>query len=287
VVRHDGITPTFSRTQVIPGLTGSAIVIAVALALGVRGAAPAGAAAHMPPGPAVAAKHQASALTRCLRWARRSRLPGRRARRRRACRHAAAQKRTRANPSRSALFGVSTGGAIPNEDPATLGRDLDADRRLGAGWLRLDVNWAMIQDAGPRSYNWAPIDRVVRGATGRGLRVLGTIVYTPRWARPRGTAATYGPDPGRYAAFAAAAVRHYAAMGVHAYEVWNEPNNSGAWSPKPDPAAYTRLLKAAYPAIKGADPGATVLTGGTGPAPNNGVEIPALDFVTAIYADGG
>ena len=131
MVRHDGTTPTFSRTRVIPGLTGTAIVIAVALAIGVRGAAPAGAAAHMPPGPAVAAKHQASALTRCLRWARRSRLARRRARRRRACRHAAAQKQRRANPSRSALFGVSTGGAIPNEDPATLGRDLDADRRLG------------------------------------------------------------------------------------------------------------------------------------------------------------
>jgi hypothetical protein len=76
-------------------------------------------------------------------------------------------------------------------------------------------------------------------------------------------------------------------MGVHSYELWNEPNNVGAWTPKPDPAAYTRLLKAAYPAIKGADPQATVLTGGTGPAPNDGTQIPPLDFLNGIYVNGG
>jgi hypothetical protein len=150
----------------------------------------------------------------------------------------------------------------------------------------VDINWATIQDHGPASYNWAPIDRVVQGATARGLKVLGTINYTPGWARPAGTAATHAPDPATYAAFAATAARHYAALGVHSYEVWNEPNQSGAWTPKPDPAAYTHLLRAAYPAIKSADPQATVLTGGTGPAPNDGTQIPPLDFLNAIYANG-
>jgi hypothetical protein len=76
-------------------------------------------------------------------------------------------------------------------------------------------------------------------------------------------------------------------MGVHSYEVWNEPNNRGAWTPRPNPAVYTQLLKAAYPAIKGADPQATVLTGGTGPAPNDGTQIPPMDFLNAVYANGG
>src|SRR5205085_4468368 len=61
----------------------------------------------------------------------------------------------------------------------------------------------------------------------------------------------------------------------------------GAWTPRPDPAAYTRVLKAAYPAIKGADPQATVLTGGTGPAANDGTQIAPLDFLNAVYANGG
>jgi hypothetical protein len=74
---------------------------------------------------------------------------------------------------------------------------------------------------------------------------------------------------------------------VHSYEVWNEPNQSGAWTPKPDAAAYTLLLKAAYPAIKAADPQSTVMTGGTGPAPNDGTQIAPLDFLNAVYANGG
>jgi hypothetical protein len=76
-------------------------------------------------------------------------------------------------------------------------------------------------------------------------------------------------------------------LGVHSYEVWNEPNQTGAWTPRPNAATYTQLLKAAYPAIKGADPQATVLTGGTGPTPNDGTQIPPLDFLNAIYANGG
>jgi hypothetical protein len=218
-------------------------------------------------------------------------LRSRRAARRRACLRAArAKRRRRASPrptAGSGLFGVAEDGAIINEDPATLNRDLDAIQRLHAAWLRMDVSWATIQYAGPASYDWGRVDRVVQGAIARGMKVLGTINFTPSWARPSGTGVTYAPDPAQYAAFAATAARHYAGMGVHAYEVWNEPNQAGAWTPRPDAGAYTRLLKAAYPAIKGADPQATVLTGGTGPAPSDGLQIAPLDFLNGIYANGG
>jgi hypothetical protein len=117
--------------------------------------------------------------------------------------------------------------------------------------------------------------------------VLGGIVYTPSWARPAGSSATWGPDPSAYASFAAAAVRHYAALGVHAYEVWNEPNTPSSWKPAPSPAAYAAVLKAAYVAIKGADPSATVLTGATAPAPSDGTSYSPVDFLRGIYANGG
>ena len=236
------------------------------------------------------------ALARCLRRARKARSRHLRAVRRRACLRAARAKPRRpasapppapTAPKSAGVFGIAEKGGIQGEDPATLGRDLDAIQRLHATWLRSDINWAVIQAAGPASYNWDPIDRVIQGAVARGMKVLGTINFTPSWARPPGTDATYRPDPAQYAAFAATAARHYAAMGVHAYEVWNEPNNVGAWTPRPDPAAYTQVLKAAYPAIKGADPQATVLTGGTGPAPNDGTQIAPLDFLNAVYANGG
>ena len=185
------------------------------------------------------------------------------------------------------VFGVSTGGAIQNEDATTLGRDLDGIAGTRTRWVRVDINWAQIQGGGPSSYYWAAVDRVVQGATARGIKVLGTILYTPAWARPSGTSASYGPDPSQYAAFAATAARHYAAMGVHAYEIWNEPNNVAFWTPKPDPAAYTRMLKAAYAAIKGADAQATVVTGGTAPEPSDGTQVAPVDFLRGIYANGG
>ena len=112
-------------------------------------------------------------------------------------------------------------------------------------------------------------------------------MYTPGWARPSGTSATYGPDPAKFAAFAKVAASHYSALGVHAYEVWNEPNIKSFWTPSPNVGDYTRLLKAAYPAIKGADPQATVLSGGTAPAPDDGTSYSPVSFLKGIYTNGG
>ncbi len=185
------------------------------------------------------------------------------------------------------IFGISVGGDIAGLGSMALKKELDAIEAAGARWLRMDINWAQIQDHGPTRYEWGPVDKVVKGATARGIKVLGVIEYTPRWARPPGTPPTHGPDPATYANFARKAAAHYSALGVHAYEVWNEPNIPGFWTPRPDPAHYTRLLRAAYPAIKQADPKATVLTGGTAPAFSDGTTYWPTDWLLQIYANGG
>jgi polysaccharide biosynthesis protein PslG len=185
------------------------------------------------------------------------------------------------------MFGISAGGDLQNEDAATLGRDLDEMEALDARWVRMDINWGVVQANGPSSYNWGPFDRVIDGATDRGIDVVAVIERTPGWARPAGTSSTFGPDPAKYAAFVGKAVARYAAMGVHTYEVWNEPNIPAFWTPSPDPVAYTKLLKAAYPEIKAADPEATVLTGGTAPAGTNGTTFSPVDFLRAVYDNGG
>jgi hypothetical protein len=192
-----------------------------------------------------------------------------------------------ANPFGPGMFGISTGGTIQDQSARKIGRDLDLIREAGARWVRIDINWAQIQAGGPTSYDWGPIDRVVRAATARELKVLGLIVYTPEWARAPGADASYGPDPATYAAFANQAVEHYAAMGVHHYEIWNEPNIARFWQPSPDPVAYTHLLKAAYLAIKQADPRATVLTAGTAPSYTDGTNYSPVDFLRGIYDNGG
>ena len=50
-------------------------------------------------------------------------------------------------------------------------------------------------------------------------------------------------------------VRRYRKMGVHTYEIWNEPNTARFWALAERSAAqYAELLAAAYPAVKAADP---------------------------------
>ena len=184
------------------------------------------------------------------------------------------------------MFGLAAGGTLQNESATQLASDLTIDQAAGSKWLRVDINWAQIQAAGPSSYSWSNIDAVVQGAESHGMNVLGVIVYNPSWNRPAGTAATYGPTASSYATFAQTAVAHYSAMGVHAYEIWNEENSLASWTPAPSPTNYAALLQAAYPAIKAADPTATVVTGGLSPAPTDGTNYAPVDFLKAVYAAG-
>jgi hypothetical protein len=74
---------------------------------------------------------------------------------------------------------------------------------------------------------------------------------------------------------------------VGAYEVWNEPNYYVAYSPAPDPAGYTALLKAAYPAIKEGDPNAEVIGAVVGSTLTWGnYTMNPVDFIQQMYADG-
>jgi hypothetical protein len=70
-------------------------------------------------------------------------------------------------------------------------------------------------------------------------------------------------DPSDFGQALQALAQRYVARSGVAWEVWNEPNDAHFWdSPGgPDPAAYTRLLRAAYTGIKAGSPWATVLGG--------------------------
>ncbi len=91
------------------------------------------------------------------------------------------------------------------------------------------------------------------------MDVLATLLWTPDWAnRGRGEAT----PPSRAAAFrwiARRTARHFRGR-VLAWEIWNEPNDKHFW--RGSARRYTRLLRAAYPAIKAGDPNATVVFGG-------------------------
>jgi hypothetical protein len=159
----------------------------------------------------------------------------------------------------------------------------------GGTYVRIDVDWWVVQWRDRDTWDWGEIDRLVDAVRARGMRVLGILDYTPPWARPAGTSGKHPPtDLADYARFAGAAVTRYAPRGVHHWEIWNEPNTSWFWEPAPDPAAYARMLQAAYPAIKAVDPGATVITGGLSPAPDaaDGSLMSPNVFLGGVYAAG-
>jgi hypothetical protein len=195
-----------------------------------------------------------------------------------------------AGPTLNGRFGIAAGGAIQNF-PADLGRYMDALKGGGAQWVRIDINWESIQYLGPTSYNWTPFDNVVNAARARGLNVLGTILFTPPWARPAGTPGTTPPtNLTDYQTFTRAAVQHYGPLGVHAWEIWNEPNISAFWAPGPDAARYTQMLKLAYAAIKQLDPTAVVISAGLSPYGSYGQfdaqHMNPINFLQNMYANG-
>jgi hypothetical protein len=191
-------------------------------------------------------------------------------------------------PAIGASAGFAEGDRLLWRSDADLDRELDGIAATGARWLRVDVDWSVVERQ-QSVYDWQVIDRVIFRARDRGLNVLGMLAYTPAWARPTGTTDKHPPtDPRPFAAFARAAVERYAPHGVSAWEIWNEPNHRPFWQPQPDVPAYVRLLQAAYGAVKSADPGAQVITAGLSPAPDSsdGSAIAPATFVSQMYAYG-
>jgi hypothetical protein len=96
-----------------------------------------------------------------------------------------------------------------------------------------------------------------------GVKPVLVVMGAPSWANgssdrlvPPRSAADFGAFIGTFASRLRGKVA--------AYEIWNEPDETAFWhGGSPDVAKYAALLKAAYPAVKGADPSATVVTGPT------------------------
>lgn len=185
-------------------------------------------------------------------------------------------------------YGFSAGDLVDLNATALASRLADI-KSMGAKWVRMDMSWSRVQAAGPTSWNWKDYDRVTTAVQNAGLKMLAILDYTPKWAWTPGC--TIGQecapaDTTKFAAYAAAAVARYKTKGVTHWEIWNEPNKAGSWAPKPNPAAYTRLLIATYNAIKAKDAQAFVITGGFSPAYTEPGQIAPSEFLNAMYANG-
>src|SRR5215218_7840293 len=149
---------------------------------------------------------------------------------------------------------------------------------LGADWVRVWGTWENAEP-NPGQFNQSYLDMLAgkaADAKARGVKVLMIVGRTPAWANG-GRGATAPPaDPAQFGAFMGELARRIPA--VDAWEIWNEADGAEFWLGGPDPAGYAALLRAAYPAVKAAQPGDVVVTGGM--VGNN------MDFLEQLYTHG-
>jgi hypothetical protein len=133
---------------------------------------------------------------------------------------------------------------------------LDAIAATGFRLVRMDLFWHTVERK-KGEYIFDEYDALVNGLTARGMRALFILDYGNALYGPF-LAITTAEGRAAFARFAGAAAARYRGRGV-IWELWNEPNTPTAWAPVSDAAAYTALVAAAAPAIRAADPGATII----------------------------
>jgi hypothetical protein len=152
--------------------------------------------------------------------------------------------------------------------------DIHASR---PGWVRVFLGWNGIE-AQRGIYNTAEIQNYQRffASLPAGTKIDVDVEGTPAWAAGGSTDLRTAPAVvADYAAFVNYLVNAFHGR-VTAWEIWNEEDSPTWWGGTP--AQYVTLLKAAYTAVKSADPRATVIIGGlTG---NDGA------YLSQLYAAG-
>jgi hypothetical protein len=179
-----------------------------------------------------------------------------------------------------------------NEDPVASGYPLQ--RKLNAPVRRLMVGWNSVERT-RGTYDWSATDAQYSQITSAGLRPLLVAGAAPSWAVLDGSysstgwsppAPSFDPDWARFVRTLTA--RYPQAIGI---EVWSEPNFSLLFLPVANAVRYTELLKAAYGAVKSANPSMPVVSGGLFPAAGDGTAGNVMGvgdetFLAQMYAAG-
>jgi hypothetical protein len=159
---------------------------------------------------------------------------------------------------------------------------------LHAGWIRIDLPWMHIQPESSTQWLWERYDPTVRAARAKGLDILFVVSHAPPWARDSSCRNAVNCPPASvssYSTFIGAAAAHYAPMGVHAFEIWNEPNLSVFWQ-NPDPARFGSLVASAADAVHRSDPKGIAIIGGLAAAAPGSPVVDQIAFLSGVCATG-
>ena len=196
----------------------------------------------------------------------------------------------------------------------------EADRvsEVRAKATRFDILWSLVahdrpaEGADPEdpAYDWSRIDAIMRALGEDGIIPIVAVYSAPPWAAngrpiPAGTEVNpSAPNALHFARFMEAVATRYSGSFVPAgatdplpeirhFEIWNEPNLGAFFSPQSRGARrigivnYTRMLRAAYPRIKDANPDAVVIAGVGGPTSSTAAgRTSAVDWQKGILRSG-
>ncbi|MEJ3403891.1 endo-1,4-beta-xylanase [Rathayibacter sp. YIM 133350] len=171
------------------------------------------------------------------------------------------------NANQASFAGINT-FLTSTDDAAKVDSETKLLEDARIRYARDEFEWNRIE---PRddNFDWWKFDQAVNLAYARNVEFIGKLVYSAAWASsaPAGTPTNqikyYPPrNLADYVDYVTAVVSRYKDR-VKVWEVWNEPNFDDYWKPAPDAAAYAKMLKVTYAAIKKVDPTSTVLAPAT------------------------
>ena len=147
--------------------------------------------------------------------------------------------------------------------------------KTGIAFERICFDRSILQTA-PLHFRWEIPDRMIRDARNDGIRILSTI--RPGDANARTILAPRNEEEREnFALFCSRLVERYKNR-IKYWELWSEPDSSKWWSPMPDPASYSKLLKSVYREVKIADRKTLLLAPACSNAP--------LPYLEKIYENG-
>lgn len=174
-------------------------------------------------------------------------------------------------------------------NPDTTERDLRLAKEAGFTWVKQRFEWRYIEKTKNNANEWGEPDRITDAVNKAGLGMVVRLDNQPEWARKDKIFPRSGPPDKMedWKDYVEDVSERYKGK-IAAYEIWNEPNLSREWGgAKPDPKAYTEMLRLSYIAIKKNDPNALVISAGMSPTTEiSDRAMPDVQFIEEMYAAG-
>jgi hypothetical protein len=112
-------------------------------------------------------------------------------------------------------------------------------------------------------HDWSEFDATVASARFHHVQLEPIVAFTPSWANGGAGPFAYPKHPDDFQDFMRAAMSRY--PDIRTWEIWNEPNSRLFSPPRPDPAKFVAMLKAASRARFWAGSHARIVAGGLAP----------------------